>query len=109
MAFKKVNIKEEIRDIKKSDPEFAETYDTVKKEAEIIRQAKKLRKELGVTQPTIAQISGMSQQMISRMEKLGSSPSLGNFIRYLDGAGLEIKIEKKSINKNIENKDCAIQ
>jgi DNA-binding XRE family transcriptional regulator len=108
MAFKKVNIKEEIRDIKKSDPEFEETYDTVKKEAEIIRQAKKLRKELGVTQPTIAHISGMSQQMISRMEKLGSSPSLGNFIRYLDGAGLEIKIEKKSINKNDQSKDCAV-
>lgn len=97
MAFIKVNIKEEIKSMKKSDPEFAEKYDAVKKEADIIRQAKKLRKELGVTQPIIAESSGMSQQMISRMEKLGSSPSLGNFIRYLDGAGLEIKIEKKII------------
>lgn len=54
MAFIKVNIKEEIKSMKKSDPEFA--------------------------------------------EKLGRSPSLGNFIRYLDGAGLEIKIEKKDVN-----------
>ncbi|SKC70476.1 helix-turn-helix domain-containing protein [Maledivibacter halophilus] len=98
MPFVKVNVKEEINQMKKADPKFAEAYDAVKKEAELIRQAKKLRKELGVTQPEIAEISGMTQQMISRMEKLGNSPSLVNFIRYLDGAGLEIKIEKKSIN-----------
>lgn len=106
MPFIKVNIKEEIKNIKKSDPEFAKTYDAVKKEADIIRQAKRLRKELGVTQLTIAQVSGMSQQMISRMEKLGSSPSLGNFIKYLDGAGLEIRIEKKTTPNNDPNKDC---
>lgn len=105
MAFVKVNVKEEIKNIKNNDPEFAEAYDVVKKESELIRQARKLRKELGVTQPAIAEVSGMTQQTISRIEQLGNSPSLGNFIRYLDGAGLEIRIEKKESN----NKDCVIQ
>lgn len=106
MAFVKVNVKEEIKDIKNNDPEFAEIYDVVKKESELIRQARKLRKELGVTQPTIAEVSGMTQQAISRIEQLENSPSLGNFIRYLDGAGLEIRIEKRETNKG---KDCVIQ
>lgn len=106
MGFIKVNVKEEIKDIKKSDSEFAETYDSVKKEAELIRQARKLRKELGITQPTIAELSGMTQQAISRIEQLENSPSLGNFIKYLDGSGLEIKIEKKDTDKN---KNCVVQ
>ena len=80
-------------------------YDAVKKEADIIRQAKKLRKELGITQPQIAKKSGMTQQMISRMEKLGNSPSLVNFIRYLDGAGLEMKIEKRLNGKEYYSAD----
>lgn len=105
MPFVKVNVKEEIKDMKKNDPEFAATYDVAKKEAELIRQARKLRIEIGVTQPAIAELSGMTQQTISRIEKLGNSPSLGNFIRYLDGAGLEIRIEKKESDNN---KDCVV-
>ena len=100
MPFVKVDIDKEIEKNMK-DPEFAREYEAVNKEFEVIRQAKKLRKEMGVTQPEIASKTGMTQQAISRMEKLGSSPSLINFTRYLNAAGLEMKIEKKTIGRQI--------
>lgn len=34
MPFVKFNVKEEIKDIKNNDPEFAEAYDLVKKESD---------------------------------------------------------------------------
>ena len=50
MPFVKVNVKEEIKYIKKANPEFVKVYDAVKKESELTRQARKLRKELDETQ-----------------------------------------------------------
>ncbi len=102
MPFVKYDVKKEIERHKKEDPELAKEYDAVSAEFSVIRQAIKLRKENGVTQPTIASITGMTQQSVSRMEKLGHSPSLRNFIRYLTASGLEMKIEKKAL-KNVNN------
>lgn len=96
MPFVKYDVKKEIEKQKKEDPDFAKNYDAVKAEFDVIREAIRLRKENGVTQPTIASATGMTQQTVSRMENVGHSPSLRNFIRYLTAAGLVMKIEKKS-------------
>lgn len=94
MPFVKVNIKEEIEERKK-DLEFAKAYEAVEAEFNLIESVVKMRKELGITQPEIAKETGLTQQMVSRIEKVGHSPSLRNFLRYLSGIGLEIEIKKK--------------
>ena len=50
---------------------------------------------MNLTQNDVAEEIGMPQQVISRMEKLGHSPTLRNFIKYIDAIGLDIKITKK--------------
>jgi DNA-binding XRE family transcriptional regulator len=65
------------------------------KEYELIKQVTEIRKELGLTQSKIAEETGLTQQVVSRMEKLGHSPTLRNFIKYIDAMGLDIKITKK--------------
>lgn len=95
MPFRKVNVREEIEQKKKNDPEFAEAYEEVTREYELISEARRLRKEMGITQPEIAKLSGMTQQAISRIEQQGHSPTLGNFLKYIAAAGIEIKLEKK--------------
>jgi transcriptional regulator with XRE-family HTH domain len=55
-----------------------------------------MRNEMGLTQSDVAIKSGLTQQMVSRIETIGNSPTLKNFIKYVDSLGLEIKLEKKN-------------
>ncbi len=38
---------------------------------------------------------GVKQQVISRFEREKHIPTLDNFLKILDGVGLELKLEKK--------------
>ena len=95
MPFKKVNIKEEISKRIENDAELKKAYDYARQEYEVIKQLVKMRSEMGLSQGDIARQSGLTQQMVSRIETADNSPTLKNFIRYIDGLGLEIKFEKK--------------
>lgn len=93
MLYDKVKVREEMEQLKKDEIEFAKDYEII--ERKLLEDVTRMRKELGITQPDIASKTGLSQQNISRMEKVGHSPTLRNFIRYLSGAGLEIEIRLK--------------
>jgi DNA-binding XRE family transcriptional regulator len=94
--FKKVNVKEEINRRLENDDELKKAYDYAQHEYEIIKQLVKMRNEMGLTQSDVAIKSGLTQQMVSRIETIGNSPTLKNFIKYVDSLGLEIKLEKKN-------------
>lgn len=96
MPFIKADTKADIKRRIESDPEFAKAYEIIDKEYELIVQAVKERKNLNISQEQLAEKSGLKQQAISRIEKSEHNPTLRNFLRYLDGLGLHLKIEKKS-------------
>lgn len=96
MQYKKVNIKSEVEKRLKSDPELASAYNHAQNEYRVIKELVKIRNEKGFTQSAIAKESGLTQQMISRIETIDNSPTLRNLIKYIDSLGMEIKIEKKS-------------
>jgi DNA-binding XRE family transcriptional regulator len=95
MPFKEWDIESEIAERMEHEKGFKESYEQVNKEYDLIKQAIQLRKEQGLTQSDIAQEAEMTQQVVSRMEKLGHSPTLRNFIKYIDALGLDIKIVKR--------------
>lgn len=107
MPFKKVNIKEKVENKIKCDSEFAEAYERISVEYNLIQEAIKMRREIGYSQKDVAISSGLKQQNISRIEKVGTSPTLRNFLRYLDAIGLEVKIEKKrnKLKREIDSKE----
>ncbi|SHJ53569.1 helix-turn-helix domain-containing protein [Paramaledivibacter caminithermalis] len=96
MPFVKADIKQEIEEMKKNDRDFAKAYNVIEEEYRLIEEAINLRKNIGISQCKVAEETGLTQQMVSRIEKVGNSPTLRNFLRYLDGIGLEIKIKKKA-------------
>ena len=100
MPFKKVNVKEEINKRLENDIELKKAYEYAQLEYEVLKQLVKMRNEMGLSQSDVARKSGLTQQMVSRIETVGNSPTLRNFIKYVDSLGLEIKIEKK--NNNME-------
>ena len=98
MPFTKVNVKEQINKRLENDVELKKAYDSAQHEYEVVKQLVKMRNEMGFSQRDIANQSGLTQQMVSRIETVDNSPTLRNFIKYVDSLGLEIKLEKKNTN-----------
>lgn len=96
MPYKKINVKEKINKRLENDAELKKAYECAQREYEVLRQLVRIRNEMGFSQNDIARRSGLTQQMISRIETSDNSPTLRNFIRYVDSLGLEIKLEKKN-------------
>ena len=96
MPYKKINVQEEINRRLENDAELKEAYKHAQNEYEVIKQLVLIRNEMGLSQKDVSSQSGLTQQMVSRIETADNSPTLRNFIRYVDSLGLEIKLEKKS-------------
>lgn len=94
MGFKRVSPTEELNKRIENDPEMKHYSNVADIEYELIKQLTEIRKELNITQPQIESKVGLTQQMVSRIEKFGNSPRLDNFIKYVYSLGLEIKFEK---------------
>lgn len=94
MPFKKVEVHNLVKD-KRDDPKFNEAYNDIEKEYALIRSVVEVRKKLGLTQKGLAELTGMSQQEISRFENEKHIPKLTRFIRILDALDLEVRIESK--------------
>lgn len=103
MPFVKVNPKEDKKKLLGENPELKSEFDIVDKEFSLLKEVIEYRKGLKITQEEIAQKSGLSQQSVSRMENLGVEPTLRNFIKYIDAAGLQLVLERKSEYDGKEN------
>ena len=94
MPFKEFKATEVIKE-KRREKEFNSTYLEVEKEYELIKRVVEARKEKGITQKSLAEMVGISQQEISRFEKEKHIPKLTSFIRILEALDMEIKLEAK--------------
>lgn len=54
----------------------------------------KARKKQNLTQKELSDITGLSQQMISRIETGTTDTSIGTLSKYLNGIGYNIKLTK---------------
>ena len=94
MAFKKVNCKEELENVIKEDSKMMDYVNEFNREYELIQKLVSFRKEAGLTQKDVAKKSGLTQQMISRIEKYDNSPTLSNFMKYIEAIGVDLVIQK---------------
>lgn len=95
MGFKKVDCVEEINKMMQEDPEVAEYVQEFNKQYELMQSIVKARKELGLTQKDISRKSGLTQQMVSRIETINNSPTLSNFLKYISALGLDFNLVEK--------------
>lgn len=95
MPFADVDIKSEIDKRKKESESFAEAWNESREEYKLIGEMIRLRKAEKITQTQLAAITGSKQQVISRIEKKESSPSLKIFCSMLNALGYELQIVKK--------------
>lgn len=74
----------------------APTYVVTNRDADLIDELVRIRKEKGITQNELAKITGNKQQAISRIEKKEHSPSLNLFYNLVSALGYELHIVKRN-------------
>lgn len=69
--------------------------------AKIAALIKKRRKELGITQQKLAELSELSLRKISDIETASGDTTVGTLDNILDALGLEMRIEIKRMDHEI--------
>lgn len=81
------------------DPNFKKEYDDLEPEYDIINAMIKVRKEKGLTQKQLSELTGISQADISRIENGTRNPSLEMIKRLATGMGMRLKLEFIPVSK----------
>ena len=95
MPFVEINVKNEIEKQRQNDPKFRKEWDDSRAEYKLIGEMISLRKQERMTQKELAELTGNKQQVISRIERKESIPTIRAFSRILDALGYELQIVKK--------------
>ena len=95
MPFVEVNIQNEIEKQRQSNPEFRKAWDESRAEYKLIGEMISLRKQENITQKELASLTGNKQQVISRIERKESIPTIRAISHILDALGYELRIVKK--------------
>ncbi len=77
------------------NPEFAKEYKELGPEFELVRQIIQAREERQLTQKQLAELTGIPQGHISRIENGNYNPSLAYLKRIANGLGKELHIQFK--------------
>jgi len=94
MPFKVMDVKGTIAE-GKNDKDFDFEYKKIKQEYKLIEKLVETRKAKSMTQKELADLAGVSQQAISRLELEKNIPKMDTLIRLLDSLDLEITISPK--------------
>ena len=82
----------------KSDPRVKAAIDQFDNECRLRRELTEVRKQKNITQARIKEITGLTQQVISRIETNNDiSPSLKNLMIYANAIGYELTLQPKSV------------
>jgi DNA-binding XRE family transcriptional regulator len=100
MPFKQVDPAEELKELNAlldSDPELRRKFDAEQREFEFRLKLARARKEKNFTQNKLKEATGLTQQVISRIEKGtdNRSPTLRTLLRYVDALGYELTLTQK--------------
>lgn len=100
MPFVVCDAKKDKKEYLKNNPECVKYSEEFTRQYELKKQLVEIRKSQGLTQKDIALKSGLTQQMISRIEKMDYTPTLETLFKYLKALNINLKLEpnkKKSI------------
>ena len=89
--------KAELDEDYKNDPKVRLAIDQFDAECKLRKELAKARRNNNISQTQLTELTGLTQQTISRIETNSEiSPSLKIFLRYITAIGYELKLVKKS-------------
>lgn len=75
------------------DPEFKKEYDALEPEFAVIRAILEARREKGITQKDLSDLTGIAQGDISKLENGNANPSVKTLKRIASAMGKTLRIE----------------
>ena len=75
------------------DPEFCREWEAQEPERQIMHAILEGRQNRNLTQEQLAEVTGINQANISRLENGTANPSLRTLKRLAEGMGMELKLE----------------
>lgn len=78
--------------VKNIDPEFRKDFEDIETVSTIISTMIRQRKHLGLTQRELAQLCGIPQSSVARIEALTITPNLNTLIKILNPLGLKLTV-----------------
>lgn len=78
---------------KMKNPAFRAEYEALEPEFAIIQAIINARKNSGLTQKQLSEITGIAQGDISKLENGSANPSLKTMQRLASGMGMRLKVE----------------
>jgi len=86
----------ELKEILSTNTKAKAAYDQFEAECKLRRELAYARKQRNITQTELQERTGLTQQVISRIEKDHDiSPSLKNLIKYVNAIGYELRLQPK--------------
>ena len=79
-----------------TDPKVKTAIDQFEAECKLRKELSKARRDNNISQSQLTEITGLTQQVISRIETNSEiSPNLKNLLKYITAIGYELKLVKK--------------
>ncbi len=75
------------------DEGFRKEYENLTPEYEVIKAVLSARKSADMTQKELAEVSGVAQSDISKLENGNSNPTIKMLQRLADGMNMHLKVE----------------
>ena len=84
---------EKLLEEKLKDPEFKKEYDALEPQFAVIQAIIDARREKGITQKELSELTGIAQGDISKLENGSANPSIKTLKRVATALGKRLKIE----------------
>jgi DNA-binding XRE family transcriptional regulator len=95
MPFGEINVNEILEQKFKNNSVLESEFKEIENELDVIAQIIKVRNEKGLSQKEVADMAGLTQQMISRIETKEFSPNLRNLVKVINALDLKLKVDNK--------------
>lgn len=82
----------ETLDVQLGNPDFKAEWDALEPEFQVVQAMLQGRKERNLTQKQLAEMTGITQADISRLENGESNPSLNTLKRLAEGLGMKLNL-----------------
>lgn len=104
MPFRKVDEVYRVQRAVEDDPSYKKHIDEANRQYELIKNLVNIRKELKLSQGDVARRSGLTQQMVSRIETFDNSPTLDVLMKYVVALGVDLKVDRSYSDEQL----CAL-
>ena len=80
--------------VKETDPQAGADIEEAEQIAEIVSELIKQRNALGISQRELADLCGMPQSSVARIESFKTTPNLDTLIKIMQPLGLTLKVSR---------------